>query len=104
MTVGRRRGSVRSAGSGWSRLRLWTWRASPPAKLGFAKAARGAETNWREFSVGGCAMDTRLKIQVRHEEGVSIATIAGEARFEIELLEIELGRLAEAHPAVVILD
>ena len=49
-------------------------------------------------------MDTRLKIQVRHEEGVSIATIAGEARFEIELLEIELGRLAEAHPAVVILD
>jgi anti-anti-sigma factor len=49
-------------------------------------------------------MDTRLRIQVRHEEGMSIATIGGEARFEIEALEIELGRLAELHPAVVILD
>src|SRR5207302_1874342 len=50
------------------------------------------------------AMAPHLTVQVTHQPGLAIAKIDGEARFELEPLEIELEKLSAKHPPLVILD
>jgi anti-sigma B factor antagonist/serine/threonine-protein kinase RsbW len=49
-------------------------------------------------------MDRLLKVEVIHEPGLAIVKLDGEARLDVSPLEIQLNRLAAAHPRAVILD